>query len=509
MHNRRWLLIGLCACLSVSCCVIAYPYLKTRFLIGRALENWNQGNYIAAEQWAYRAHLSQKQNIKAMGMLGDSLRRRGSPAAIYYKRQVAEMMPHTDDAWLDLAGTALDMGYTQAAADALGHVQHRERSDYRNLTGAVLLQQNRIEAAMSHFAAALAASDSGLAHYNWAAVALISSSGTLDPDALDTMMELQRSESFRLAASRIIAQGYVQTGQLQLGIPYLHVLLQAGTVSDQHFALSQLIAAKEPMKDILNQIDTPQVRLYLSARLRDQERLDAALEMLAPALDSGHAGVLYSHAELLHQTGSTRQALAALQTSTGVIPDLLRWKFSSTPTNQPPVLGALGPYLRRRDEMQVALEMLSRWQLSRSITDVYSELVKDPGEQGSFDYLNGIDYLLQQDDILAAYQLSQSRYEVSGSSISGNNYAYLALVLGLHTERTEQLIQKLYQQHQEVSSISTTYLWYRFSRKNFGSIPDAKRFIAARLAEEVPRFSEEKEFIRQSLDEIGSSKILP
>ncbi|MEM6884295.1 MAG: hypothetical protein AAF571_04630 [Verrucomicrobiota bacterium] len=505
----KWGLTCFCVCLLIGGTLFFYPRIKTQLLIARALKLWEQQNFPEAERWAYRAHLSDPNHVKALGMLGDSLQLRDSPAAIYYKRQVAQKLPHIDDAWLDVARCALNLGYTQAAADALTHVQQHQRADYHNLKGAVHLQKNDTKEALKHFAAALAAGGTNRDRFNWAAAGLITSDGILNPQALNTLMELQQLDRFQLDASRMLALGYIASDSSEQSIPHLWVLLRHGSMSDQHFALSQLLSSGKAPPEILDQIDTPQVRLYLSAWLRDQQQPNRALEMLAPAMNSDHPGIIFSYAEMLNQVGQSEQALTALENHQGIIPDLLRWKFLSSPTNQLPILATLHPYLNNRAKLQIALEMLSSWGRSDAVVEVYSELVKEPGERGSRDYLDALDYLLEQDNILAAYQLSQRRYSVSESIISGNNFAYLALILDLATEQAESVAEKLYSRHPEVPQIKTTQRWYQLRKNETGLIPEDIEFITEQLGEDIPRFTEEKNFIRKYLSLVAKSEISP
>ncbi|MEM6822311.1 MAG: hypothetical protein AAF558_10270 [Verrucomicrobiota bacterium] len=428
-----------------------------------------------------------------MGMLGDICLAQGDSRAIHWKYQIARSLVHSDDAWFDLARAGIELGQFAISQTALECVNNRQSSDYLSLQGVLAYLKGHVDLAVTSFSGSLAQEHNELNEFNYAAASALSNDPKIFKGAQNQLKEFLQREGFQLAAARSLILSYSQHGHLESALPLLSILQNSSLPADRSLALCLRLQSLDSIDSLDPEIRTPADRLLISAWLRDRGQLHQALEMLIPVMDGDHAGVALSVAELYLELEQPQKAIASLAGVHGILADLIRWKADRSDENLRAFKACIQPYRESPLYLYSAIRLLESWNCPAELEIVYLSLIETP--HGANVYQKLLSYYLENDNALAAYQASRSRFQFSKSFISANNYTYLAQVLGLDTQETHKIIEDLFREKSRYLEVKANYYLSLKKRKQPlpGNLDPRKMEIV--FKRNIQRFSEERRLI--------------
>jgi tetratricopeptide (TPR) repeat protein len=161
LPKYRWLIrtgviLGLLLVLAISAFFLYRRHEPDR-LADRAREYFDKGDYRQAVLTARRALQINPSNQSASRLMVEITEALQVPDALDWRRRLAELNPGSSPEALAFAGSALRMGNTAAASQALSSVPESQQNtgSYHASAGMVAMGNGRFEDAGKHFAEAL------------------------------------------------------------------------------------------------------------------------------------------------------------------------------------------------------------------------------------------------------------------------------------------------------------------------------------------------------------------
>ena len=209
--NRWWLkpLLALLALVALGFAGLkVYRRLEPDRLAQRARTYMEQGDYMNATLTLRRAIEINPTNRAAIRLMAEMAERLQSPAALEWRRVLAELNPGSAPDALAWANSALQLGRSPTAKLALEGVSEKERGTaaYHAAAGGLAISEGRWQDAEKEYSEAVRfAPQDDLHRYNFATIQLQSPDAATRASALKTLEELTKSDRVQLYARRALA----------------------------------------------------------------------------------------------------------------------------------------------------------------------------------------------------------------------------------------------------------------------------------------------------------------
>jgi Flp pilus assembly protein TadD len=252
--NRWWRkpLFALLALVALGFVALkVYRRVEPDRLAKRARAYMEQGDYMNATLTLRRAIEINPTNRAAMRLMAEMAERLQSPAALEWRRVLAELNPGSAPDALAWANSALRLGRTPVAKLALEGVAEKDRGTaaYHAAAGGLAISEGRWKEAEKEYGEAVRfAPQDDLHRYNFATIQLQSPDAATRASALKALAELTKSERVQLYARRAIVTRLVGEKKWDEALAHSTEMQQspAASLNDRLTHLDLLQGLKKP-----------------------------------------------------------------------------------------------------------------------------------------------------------------------------------------------------------------------------------------------------------------------
>jgi hypothetical protein len=219
--------------------------------VEQARDSLRKNDIRSAALFARNAIALNTDNLAASKLLAEMADRMNSPAALVWRKHVAELEPERTENYLVWAGTALKQNQTFIADLALSSVPAVDRQTLGFITsaGSLALAEKDYRRAESYFAEAVnQAPTNRLIQLNLASIRLLSNSTNTVQQARQTLEQLRQLPDLRVAVTRILVNDSERLPDPERNLKLARELVElpGAVLNDRLQLLAALKRAKKP-----------------------------------------------------------------------------------------------------------------------------------------------------------------------------------------------------------------------------------------------------------------------
>ena len=184
-----------------------YEDWRQNRLLHRAAALLQEGKLSEASQTAQELLKRHPDSLPALYILADAAEKQNLEEAVWWREQIARLLPKDPDSQLNLASAALRFGKLDLAREALGRVSpnDRDRAAFHVVAGWLARAEGNLAEQEEEFAAAVRKEPTNdLYQFNFAALRIHSSDAGKSAKARETLQRLSKVAPYRTGALRAL-----------------------------------------------------------------------------------------------------------------------------------------------------------------------------------------------------------------------------------------------------------------------------------------------------------------